>query len=97
MFALWLVLFMDGTSCDAVAVCDEGEPSCIATVVSCEAPVRLSACLNEGSAYTAAEIDAGLALYGELEPIYVLGCSTDMAMGWPADVVFDRDELELAQ
>lgn len=97
MFAIWLVLFMDGTSCDAVAVCDEGEPSCIATVISCEAPVRLSACLNEGSAYAESEVESGLALDGVLEPIYVLGCSTDMAAGWPLDVVFDRDELELAQ
>ncbi len=93
MYALWLVIFMGGVSCDAVAVCEHDVASCEAVVVSCEAPVRLSACLNEASAYTLAEMALPGAADGEIEPIYGLGCSTDLSAGWPATVDFDQDAL----
>lgn len=95
MFAAWLVIYMDGVACDAVAVCEEHAQSCEATVVSCEGSVRLSACLNEGSAYS----ERDMAHYGEdgigrVDPVYVLGCSTDLSLGWPAFVDLDRYEIE---
>jgi hypothetical protein len=96
MFAAWLVIFMDGVACDAVAVCERDALSCEATIVSCEAEVRLSACLNEGSAYGAddlARYDVDL-----LDPIYVLGCSTTFAgfegAYWPESVDLDRASVE---
>lgn len=95
MYALWLVVFMDGTACDAVAVCGENEASCEATIVSCEAPVSLDACLNAAAAFTQRELADGEAEL--LEPIYGLGCSTDLSAGWPATVDFDADEMERAQ
>jgi hypothetical protein len=96
MFAAWLVIFMDGVACDAVAVCEANALSCEATIVSCEAEVRLSACLNEGTAYGADD----LARYGadRLDPIYVLGCSTTFTGAdgayWPESVDLGREEIE---
>lgn len=89
MFAIWLAIYMDGAQCDAVAVCADDAQSCEAQILTCDAPVRLTACLNEGAAYASEDRD-----FDTEEPAYVLGCSTDMHMGWPTNVDLDREAVE---
>lgn len=92
MFALYLVLTMNGATCSAVAICDEAAPSCDAIVLECNGPVSLSACLHEASAYPlGAEPDYTTPWESWDEPLYGLGCAPDASV-----VVFDRDELEWA-
>lgn len=83
MIVAWLVVVLGGATCEAVTVCDASADSCEAVIVSCDAPVGLDACWD---GYAAGRVESE-------EWATVLGCSTDLARGWPAGVDLDRDEL----
>lgn len=76
-------------SCDAIAMCDPGAPSCEAVIWECSYPLALDRCLSETMAYVAdRESRQG-------DGFEVLGCSTrDAATGpWPYSVDVDASEL----
>jgi hypothetical protein len=84
MYAFWVLVHLVGASCEGVAICSESADSCEVVITSCDAPVSLEACLDEGSVAGSLESE---------EWAGVLGCSTDVSLGWPATVDVDREEL----
>jgi len=83
-WSAYVTIGMDGSTCTGVTVCDTRMDSCEITVLACDGPVSLAACLHEGGVASDVESE---------EWIDVLGCSTDLSRGFPASVDVDAIDL----